>query len=239
MPGAAPRPASNRFSITKFGGARRSAQLVHDDHRRRRYRRRHPGQPDDQPVQDAVQEFKVFRNQFDAQYGNALSAVVAVVSKSGTNQLQRHRLLLRPRRRAERQERLRRTKPRTSRAASAVRPAVRCSATGRSSSPPTSTTTSNDVRIIALPASNPFAAPRTARSPRAAPITSSTPSSTTGSTTRTRCSSATPSTTSSRRTATPLGLAPGRTTSAPRTAWSVRATGCCRPGWSTACGCIS
>ena len=35
--------------------------------------------------QDAVQEFKVFRNQFDAQYGSALNAVVNVVTKSGTN----------------------------------------------------------------------------------------------------------------------------------------------------------
>jgi hypothetical protein len=35
--------------------------------------------------QEAVQEFKVFRNQFDAEYGNALAAVVTVVSKSGTN----------------------------------------------------------------------------------------------------------------------------------------------------------
>ena len=37
--------------------------------------------------QEAVQEFKVFRNQFDAEYGNALAAVVTVVSKSGTNQV--------------------------------------------------------------------------------------------------------------------------------------------------------
>ena len=38
-------------------------------------------------TQEAVQEFKVFRNQFDAEYGNALAAVVTVVSKSGTNQV--------------------------------------------------------------------------------------------------------------------------------------------------------
>ena len=37
--------------------------------------------------QDAVQEFKVFRNQFDAQYGAALAAVVTVATKSGTNEL--------------------------------------------------------------------------------------------------------------------------------------------------------
>ena len=35
--------------------------------------------------QDAVQEFKVYRNQFDAQYGAALNAVVNVVTKSGGN----------------------------------------------------------------------------------------------------------------------------------------------------------
>ena len=37
--------------------------------------------------QEAVQEFKVFRNQFEAEYGNALAAVVTVVSKSGGNNL--------------------------------------------------------------------------------------------------------------------------------------------------------
>lgn len=37
-------------------------------------------------TQDAVQEFRVFRHQFDAEYGAALAAVVTVVSKSGTNQ---------------------------------------------------------------------------------------------------------------------------------------------------------
>jgi hypothetical protein len=34
---------------------------------------------------DAVQEFKVFRSQFDAQYGHALNAVVTVATRSGTN----------------------------------------------------------------------------------------------------------------------------------------------------------
>ncbi len=38
-------------------------------------------------TQDAVQEFRVFRHQFDAEYGAALAAVVTVVSKSGTNQI--------------------------------------------------------------------------------------------------------------------------------------------------------
>lgn len=87
LPGAAPDQRPNRFSITKFGGAadqRNSFTTLIDG-----------GDIDDvvqgNPTinlsQDAVQEFKVFRNQFDAQYGNALSAVVAVVSKSGTNDL--------------------------------------------------------------------------------------------------------------------------------------------------------
>ena len=37
--------------------------------------------------QDAIAEFKVFRNQFDAQYGKATTAVVSVVTKSGTNRM--------------------------------------------------------------------------------------------------------------------------------------------------------
>jgi hypothetical protein len=36
-------------------------------------------------TQEAVQEFKVYRNQFDAEYGGALAAVVSVVSKTGSN----------------------------------------------------------------------------------------------------------------------------------------------------------
>jgi len=37
--------------------------------------------------QDAIQEFTVYRNQFDAQYGHALNAVVSVVTKAGGDQL--------------------------------------------------------------------------------------------------------------------------------------------------------
>ena len=40
-------------------------------------------------TQEAVQEFKVYRNQFDAEHGGALAAVVSVVSKSGSNTVQR------------------------------------------------------------------------------------------------------------------------------------------------------
>ena len=86
LPGAAPLTGVNsRFAITKFGGLadqRNGYTTVIDG-----------GAVDDStwgsPVinimQDAVQEFKVFRNQFDAQYGAALNAVVNVVTKSGTN----------------------------------------------------------------------------------------------------------------------------------------------------------
>jgi outer membrane receptor protein involved in Fe transport len=86
LPGAAPLTGVNsRFAITKFAGLadqRNGYTTVIDG-----------GSVDDStwgsPVinitQDAVQEFKVFRNQFDAQYGAALNAVVNVVTKSGGN----------------------------------------------------------------------------------------------------------------------------------------------------------
>ncbi len=88
LPGSAPLTGVNsRFAITKFGGLadqRNGYTTIIDG-----------GAVDDatwgSPVinmtQDAVQEFKVFRNQFDAQYGSALNAVVNVVTKSGGNAL--------------------------------------------------------------------------------------------------------------------------------------------------------
>ena len=45
------------------------------------------GHPTINLSQDAVAEFKVYRNQFDAQYGKATTAVVSVVTKSGTNRM--------------------------------------------------------------------------------------------------------------------------------------------------------
>ena len=86
MPGAAPNYTS-KFSRVKFGGPadqRNGYTTIVDG-----------GDLDDaiwgDPTvnisQDAVQEFKVFRNQFDAQYGAALAAVVTVATKSGSNQL--------------------------------------------------------------------------------------------------------------------------------------------------------
>ena len=86
MPGAGPNYTS-KFSRVKFGGPadqRNGYTTIVDG-----------GDLDDaiwgDPTvnvsQDAVQEFKVFRNQFDAQYGAALAAVVTVVTRSGTNDL--------------------------------------------------------------------------------------------------------------------------------------------------------
>ena len=43
------------------------------------------GSPTINVGEEAVQEFKVFRHQFDAQYGHALNAVVSVATRSGTN----------------------------------------------------------------------------------------------------------------------------------------------------------
>ncbi|MBI1874161.1 MAG: TonB-dependent receptor [Acidobacteria bacterium] len=87
LPGAGPLTnVSLRFATTKFGGIADQRNgyttLIDggsvDDHIW--------GSPTINMTQDAVQEFKVYRNQFDAQYGSALLAVVNVVTKSGTNQ---------------------------------------------------------------------------------------------------------------------------------------------------------
>jgi len=90
MPGAAATTnllSGDRFSVTKFGGVADQSSgfttLVDgtaiDD----------PtfGAPVINMSQDAIQEFTVYRNQFDAQYGHALNAVVSVVTKSGGDQL--------------------------------------------------------------------------------------------------------------------------------------------------------
>ena len=85
LPGSGPTAGTGKFAFTKFGGVadQRNGYTTLID----------GGSVDDTDwgsptinvTQDAVQEFKVFRNQFDAQYGAALSAVVTVVTKSGTN----------------------------------------------------------------------------------------------------------------------------------------------------------
>jgi carboxypeptidase family protein len=88
LPGSGPINATvNRFALTKFGGPadQRSGYTTLVD----------GGDIDDAQWgsttinvgQDAVQEFKVFRHQFDAQYGHSLNAVVTVATRSGTNTL--------------------------------------------------------------------------------------------------------------------------------------------------------
>jgi hypothetical protein len=87
LPGSGPVNGTvTRFAVTRFGGPadQRSGYSTIVD----------GGDIDDaqwgSPTmnigQDAVQEFKVYRSQFDAQYGHALNAVVTVVTRSGTNQ---------------------------------------------------------------------------------------------------------------------------------------------------------
>jgi carboxypeptidase family protein/TonB-dependent receptor-like protein len=89
LPGAAPMnnlAVTTRFAVTKFGGVadqRNGYTTIIDGST---VDDATWGTPVINMTQDAVQEFKVFRNQFDAQYGSALNAVVNVVSKSGTNQ---------------------------------------------------------------------------------------------------------------------------------------------------------
>ena len=88
LPGSGPVNGTvTRFAITRFGGPadQRSGYTTIVD----------GGDIDDaqwgSPTmnigQDAVEEFKVYRGQFNAQYGHALNAVVTVVTRSGTNQL--------------------------------------------------------------------------------------------------------------------------------------------------------
>ena len=88
LPGGGPaRTADGRFGIsTSFGGTNvRSMYSMQID-----------GGIMDHPIygfaivnvsQDAVQEFRVLRNQFDAEYSRAGTAVVNVVTRSGTNEL--------------------------------------------------------------------------------------------------------------------------------------------------------
>ena len=87
MPSTTPNNLGQKFAIIQFGGPadqRNGYTTIIDG-----------GDIDDavwgNPTinipQDAVQEFKVFRNQFGAEYGSALAAVVSVVTKSGGNAL--------------------------------------------------------------------------------------------------------------------------------------------------------
>jgi hypothetical protein len=90
MPGTAPAAnlaQTSPYSVTVFGGVADQASgyttlidgAAIDDATW--------GTPVINMSQDAIQEFTVFRNQFDAQYGHALNAVVSVVTKSGGDQV--------------------------------------------------------------------------------------------------------------------------------------------------------
>jgi hypothetical protein len=89
LPGSAPLNVSvSRFATTRFGGAadQRSAFTTIVD----------GGDVDDAQwgtptinlSQESIQEFRVFRHQFDAQYGHALDAVVSVATRAGGNRLE-------------------------------------------------------------------------------------------------------------------------------------------------------
>jgi Carboxypeptidase regulatory-like domain len=86
LPGSGPLNATvTRSATTKFGGVadQRSGfttQIDGGDIDDAQW-----GSPTMNLTQEAVQEFKVFRYQFDAQYGKALGAVVSVVTRSGAN----------------------------------------------------------------------------------------------------------------------------------------------------------
>ncbi|MGH9220649.1 MAG: hypothetical protein ACRD1W_15180, partial [Vicinamibacterales bacterium] len=88
LPGSGPLNATvTRSATTKFGGVadQRSGfttQIDGGDIDDAQW-----GSPTMNFAQEGVQEFKVFRYQFDAQYGNALGAVVSVVTRSGGNDI--------------------------------------------------------------------------------------------------------------------------------------------------------
>ena len=89
IPGSGPlNTTPGRFATTKFGGAgdQRSGfttMLDGGDVDDTQW-----GGPTINVTQEGVQEFRVFRHQFDAQYGNALNAVVSVGTRAGGNQFQ-------------------------------------------------------------------------------------------------------------------------------------------------------
>ena len=124
------------------------------------------GNPTINIPQDAVQEFKVFRNQFDAEYGSALAAVVSVVTKSGTNAFT-GTLSYFGRDKALNGKNYFATgeKPPFDQTRVGGTVGGPCCATARISLPPTSATNLNTVKIIALPANNPFAATQQRRVP--------------------------------------------------------------------------
>jgi hypothetical protein len=89
IPGSGPlNTTPGRFATTKFGGAadQRSGfttMLDGGDVDDTQW-----GGPTINVTQESVREFRVFRHQFDAQYGNALNALVSVVTRAGSNRRQ-------------------------------------------------------------------------------------------------------------------------------------------------------
>jgi len=87
LPGSGPINGTvNRLATTKFGGPADqrvgyTTLIDGGDINDAQW-----GSPTINVGAEAIQEFKVFRHQFDAQYGHALTAVVTVVTRSGTNQ---------------------------------------------------------------------------------------------------------------------------------------------------------
>ena len=158
LPGGGPaRTADGRFGIsTAFGGTNvRSMYSMQID-----------GGIMDHPIygfaivnvsQDAVQEFRVLRNQFDAEYSRAGTAVVNVVTRSGTNDLRGQVSYFGRDDSLNAKNAFARTKPPFDAArvsASAGGPLVRNRAFLFTT---VEYNRQNSVRIIALPAANPFA----------------------------------------------------------------------------------
>ncbi len=158
LPGGGPaRSADGRFGIsTSFGGTNvRSMYSMQID-----------GGIMDHPIygfaivnvsQDAVQEFRVLRNQFDAEYSRAGTAVVNVVTRSGTNNLSGRVSYFGRDDSLNAKNAFARTKPEfdSTRFSAAVGgPLVRNKAFIFGT---VEYNRQNSVRIIALPAANPFA----------------------------------------------------------------------------------
>ena len=241
MPGAAPDQRPNRFSITKFGGAADQRNSLHHDHRRRRYRRRHPGQPDDQPVAGR-------RPGIQGLPQPVRRAVRQCSERRGRGGLEvrhqpaaRHRLLLRPRRRAERQERLRQDQARV--------PAGPRRRFGRRSAAPQQDLLLRHLRVQRRqrradhrPAGQQSVRHRRERhlplGPHQSPLQHQARPPVQRAALAVRPLRV-------RRPVHPaqqqhhLGLAPGRRLQHHAQRGRARARRSCRPGWSTACGCIS
>jgi hypothetical protein len=158
LPGGGPaRTGDSRFGInTAFGGTNvRSMYSMQID-----------GGIMDHPIygfaivnvsQDAVQEFRVLRNQFDAEYSRAGTAVVNVVTRSGTNELHGQGSYFGRDDRLNAKNAFARSKPPfdSARVSGTVGgPILRNKAFFFSA---LEYSRQNSVRIIALPATNPFA----------------------------------------------------------------------------------